>query len=188
MMNLSPGKERKSVYKKGRTRTSIIHENFDEEDGTARSMLPRNLWKSRKEYQDFTLKTFRKHIYQERLKQLAAPYWQHKRNEAGEKKRREDTGPDGEKFVADSGYAGEPDKIVMTRDEQTPEFKEFLARCKNRGETFHWRLKAFNILGGRFRHGTGVENRMELHRMAVDVVVGVIQYDYENGHPPFDVR
>lgn len=95
---------------------------------------------------------------------------------------------DGEKFVADSGYAGEPDKIVMTRDEQTPEFKEFLARCKNRGETFHWRLKAFNILGGRFRHGTSVENRMELHRMAVDVVVGVIQYDYENGHPPFDVR
>lgn len=63
----------------------------DEEDGTARSMPPRKLWKSRKEYQDFTLKTFRKHIYQERLKQLAAPYWQHKRNEAGEKKRREDT-------------------------------------------------------------------------------------------------
>ena len=44
-----------------------------------------------------------------------------------------------------------------------------------------------NILGGRFRHGISVEHRMELHRMAVDVIVGVIQYDYENGHPPFDV-
>eukprot|EP00985_Skeletonema_marinoi_P010043 scaffold4731_cov153-Skeletonema_marinoi.AAC.1 len=29
---------------------------------------------------------------------------------------------------------------------------------------------------------------MELHRMAVDVIVGVIQYDYENGHPPFDIK
>ena len=40
---------------------------------------------------------------------------------------------------------------------------------------------------GRFRHGTSVEHRMELHRMAVDAIVGVIQYDNENGHPPFDV-
>ena len=93
-----------------------------------------------------------------------------------------------EKCVADSGYEGEPDKIVMTKEEQAKDFKEFLARCKNRQETFHWRLlKAFNILGGRFRHGTRVEHRMELHRMAVDAIVGVIQYDYENGHPPFDV-
>eukprot|EP00985_Skeletonema_marinoi_P007378 scaffold3225_cov149-Skeletonema_marinoi.AAC.1 len=89
---------------------------------------------------------------------------------------------EGDKCVADSGYAGEPEKIVMTQDEHPKDFKEFLARCKNRQETFHWRLKAFNILGGRFRH-----HRMELHRMAVDVIVGVIQYDYENGRPPFDV-
>lgn len=75
----------------------------------------------------------------------------------------------------------------MTESGQSPELKEFLARSKNRGETFHGRLKAFNILGGRFRHGTSVEKRMELHRMAVDAVVGIIQYDYENGHPPFDV-
>ena len=92
-----------------------------------------------------------------------------------------------EKCVAYSGYEGEPDKIVMTKEEQAEDFKEFLARCKNRQETFHWRLKACNILGGRFRHGTSVEHRMELHRMVVDAIVGVIQYDYENGHPPFDV-
>ena len=78
---------------------------------------------------------------------------------------------DNEKCVADSGYAGEPEKIVMTKEEQSTELKEFLARCKNRQETFHWRLKAFNILGGRFRHGTSVKHRMELHRMAVDAVV-----------------
>lgn len=61
-----------------------------------------------------------------------------------------------EKCVADSGYEGEPDKIVMTKEEHAKDFKEFLAKCKNRQETFHWRLKAFNILGGRFRHGTSV--------------------------------
>lgn len=63
----------------------------DEKDGTAKGMLPRQLWLSRKEYQDFTLTTFRKHIYQERTKQLSAPCWQHKRNEAGAKKHREET-------------------------------------------------------------------------------------------------
>ena len=42
-----------------------------------------------------------------------------------------------EKCVAYSGYEGEPDKIVMTKEEQAEDFKEFLARCKNRQETFH---------------------------------------------------
>ena len=97
---------------------------------------------------------------------------------------------EGDQCVADSGYAGEPEKIVMKQDEHPTDFKKFLARCKNCQETFHWhwRLKAFNILGGRFRHGISVEHRMEmeLHRMAVDVIVGGTQYDYENGHPPFD--
>lgn len=37
---------------------------------------------------------------------------------------------DNEKCVADSGYAGEPEKIVMTKLEQSTELKEFLARCR----------------------------------------------------------
>ena len=95
---------------------------------------------------------------------------------------------EGDKAVADSGYAGEPRKIVMTKDEHSCEFKEFLARAKNRQETFHWRLKAFNILGQRFRHGKNTEHKMSLHKMAVEAVAVIVQYDYENGHPPFDVR
>ena len=43
-------------------------------------MKPHQLWESRSEYQEFPLKVFRKHIYQERTKQLAVPYWQYKRN------------------------------------------------------------------------------------------------------------
>ncbi len=75
----------------------------------------------------------------------------------------------------------------MTKDGHSSKFKEFLARAKNRQETFHWRLKSFNILGHRFRHGVSTKKRMELHKLAVWAVAGVIQYDYENGHPPFDV-
>ena len=49
-------------------------------------MKPQQLWKLREEYQAFPLHIFRKHIYQERTKQLAAPYWQHKRNKNAQKK------------------------------------------------------------------------------------------------------
>ena len=90
-------------------------------------------------------------------------------------------------LVGDSGYLGEPTKIVVSKDEHTPEFKSFLERAKNRQETFHWRLKSFNILGGRFRHGVNTDDRLRLHKMAVEAVTGIVQYDYENGHPPFDV-
>jgi len=92
-----------------------------------------------------------------------------------------------EKLIGDAGYSGEPSKIVVTRDEHSSEFKEFLARAKNRQETFHWRLKSFNILGHRFRHGVGTEDRMRLHKMAVEAVAGIVQTDYDQGHEPFDV-
>ena len=58
----------------------------DEMDGTAQQMKPVKLWKSRPEYQAFPLSVFRKHIYQERMKQIAAPFWQHKRNKAAKKR------------------------------------------------------------------------------------------------------
>ena len=56
--------------------------------------------------------------------------------------------------------------------------------CK---ETFHWRLKSFNVLGHRFHHGMNTQDRMELHKTAVKLVASVVQYVYKNGHPPFDV-
>ena len=58
----------------------------DETSGAASEMKPLQLWKSRVEYQDFPLAVFRKHIYQERMKKLAAPYWQYKRNKNAMKK------------------------------------------------------------------------------------------------------
>ena len=47
----------------------------DELRGTTKKMKPIKLWESRPEYKDLPLSIFRKHIYQERAKQLALPFW-----------------------------------------------------------------------------------------------------------------
>ena len=52
----------------------------DVESGLAYDLKPVALRETREEYQQFKLKTFRKHIYQEKGRQRAAPYWRLKRN------------------------------------------------------------------------------------------------------------
>ena len=94
---------------------------------------------------------------------------------------------EGEMCIGDSGYIGQSDKVVVEKDQHPPHVKSFLSRAKNRQETFHSRLKNFNILGQRFRHKGGIEKKLRRHEMAVRAVCCIIQYDYENGHPPFDM-
>jgi hypothetical protein len=48
--------------------------------GKAGMIKPSELWLTKECYQDFTLDDFRKHVYQEKYRQLAGPYWQQKRN------------------------------------------------------------------------------------------------------------
>ena len=73
--------------------------------------------------------------------------------------------------VGDSGYAGEPSNITITRPEHSKSFKKFLARDKSQQETFHTRLKGFNIPKHRFRHGTcGVHAKIDLHGMVVEAI------------------
>ena len=64
----------------------------DESDGTAKKISPKALWESREEYQEFPLAIFRKHIYQERSKQLSAAFWQHTRNKVAQKLHAEEVG------------------------------------------------------------------------------------------------
>ena len=64
----------------------LIKHVIDEMEGNVQKVKPAQLWKSRTEYQAFPLLIFRKHIYQERTKKLAAPYWQHKRNKIAHRK------------------------------------------------------------------------------------------------------
>ena len=92
---------------------------------------------------------------------------------------------EGQRGVGDSAYIGEPDKIIITDRYQSAELKQFLTRIKQREETPHSRLKSWNILANRFRHGSSTKNKMELHGDVVTSIVVITQYDYENGRPPF---
>ena len=49
--------------------------------------------------------------------------------------------------------SGEPNKIFTTRKGQLVEMKRWLGSVKSRQETFFSRVKSFNIMKNRFRHG-----------------------------------
>ena len=91
------------------------------------------------------------------------------------------------KGVGDSGYGGEPDKIITTNEFHSEEMKQFLARVKNRGESVFIRFKSFNVLRNRFRHGSSTENKLKLHGFCTKAIAVIVQYDYENERPPFEV-
>jgi hypothetical protein len=55
----------------------------DLKDGIGQNIKPKGLWMSRREYQYFPYNYFCKHVHEVRYKQLAAPYWQVKRNKNG---------------------------------------------------------------------------------------------------------
>lgn len=95
--------------------------------------------------------------------------------------------PPGKRAVGDSGYVGVPEKVTATRDQHSSAFKSFLGRAKNRQESFHTRLKSFNVLGHRFRHGKSTEDKINLHQTCVEAICVLVQYDLENGHPLFEV-
>jgi hypothetical protein len=92
------------------------------------------------------------------------------------------------KGVGDSGYAGEPTKIVTTNSFQPEDYREFLKRVKDREESLHIRLRAYNVLENRFRHGSGTEDKQELHGACVGAITVMTQYDFHNGRPPFQPR
>ena len=95
--------------------------------------------------------------------------------------------PKGKLAVGDSGYKGEPDKIVCTDDDHDPALKSFMGRAKNRQEALHTRFRSFDILSDRFRHGTGSQERMDLHQTCVEAICVIVQYDIENDHPLFEI-
>ncbi len=93
----------------------------------------------------------------------------------------------GDRIVGDCGYEGKSSKIVVMRDEHSKEFKIFLARVNSRQETFFKGLKDWKILRDRFAYGNTTKEKMKLHKMAVKAIAVIRQYDYKNGHPPFEV-
>ena len=91
-------------------------------------------------------------------------------------------------MIADGGYVGEPTKVTTKSCEHPREMRKWIGEVLALQETLHTWLKNFNILSNRFRHGVSTKNKMDLHNMAAETVCVVIQYDYENRHPPFDVK
>ena len=88
--------------------------------------------------------------------------------------------PEGKKVLADSGLRGSK-KASTRKAGNSHKMKHFRSRAQGRQETLFHRFKTFGILEQRFRHG------YEHHKMVLDAVAVIVQYDMENGHPLFDV-
>ena len=95
--------------------------------------------------------------------------------------------PPGMRGVGDSGYGGEPDKLTVSKSEHSKEMREFLVREKNREESLHTRFSSFGVLKERFRHGKGTQNKLDFHQTCAEAVCVIVQYDFENGHPLFEM-
>lgn len=93
--------------------------------------------------------------------------------------------PPGKRGVGDSGYSGEPNKMSITHEGDSPEVKKHKGRVKSRQENFNGRLKNFRILNLPFRHGRG--NVMEAHRKAFVSCCICIQFEIENENPLYIV-
>ena len=92
--------------------------------------------------------------------------------------------PPGKKAIADSAYEGEAGadgKISISRAGDSDEVKQYKARAKARQETFNSRLKSFQVLDLRFRHG------YKRHKAAFEAVATLVIYDMENGRELFEI-
>ncbi len=94
--------------------------------------------------------------------------------------------PEEKKLIGDSGYKGKLSKISTTVDDHFDKVKEFFAQAKSRQETINTRLKSFNVLSGRFRHGKGAANKLEAHQRVFEAVCVLVQYD-SKVHPLMEI-
>lgn len=84
--------------------------------------------------------------------------------------------PPGKRAVGDSGYKG-ISNVTITKKKHSKGLKKFLTRAKQRQESFHTRLKSFHILRYRFRHGSSTKNKMDTHKMCVEAICVIVQYE-----------
>ena len=85
--------------------------------------------------------------------------------------------------IGNSGYASEPDNIVVLRPEHPKGFKIFMAMVKTGQETFITRLKVFRMLTSYFHDGARSENNIKMHEMCVEMMAVMVQSSIENGSP-----
>jgi hypothetical protein len=87
--------------------------------------------------------------------------------------------------VVDRGYkSSRPEvesKLSLPNVHDPKELNNFKSRSRLRQETFNGRLKFFNVLSQTFEHA------FELHHLAFEAVVVIVQYQMDNGSPIFAV-
>ena len=83
--------------------------------------------------------------------------------------------------IADRGYRGEADLLSIPNSQDSKEVRDFKGRAMARQETFNARLKNFNCLEDRFRHG------IEKHAISFYACAVIVQLQMENGFPLFQV-
>ena len=90
--------------------------------------------------------------------------------------------PKGKKAIGDSAYIGLPDKVLVSLDGHSKKVRGFINRAKARQESYHWRLKTYEVLRAAFRHGTSTKDKILLHGSCMEAVVVIVQYDMKY-HP-----
>ena len=88
--------------------------------------------------------------------------------------------PPGHRVIADNGYKGEAIVVSKPNSNDPGELKKFKRRARARHESFNGRIKNFQCLAERFRHG------VNKHVIAFEAVCVIVQYQLENGSPLFD--
>jgi len=69
----------------------------------------------------------------------------------------------GKKCVSDSALAGEPEKVISNTSDHDQDFRDWIS------------------------HGMGTKDKMDKHKACTEAVAIIVQYDFDNGHPPFEV-
>ncbi len=95
--------------------------------------------------------------------------------------------PKNVKLVGDSAYEGQPDVVTTKKDAHKPATKKLFARMKSMLETCFKSLKDFRVLRESFRHDTGTYDKLKKLKTAFEASSVLVQYDFEHGHPLFEV-
>lgn len=90
--------------------------------------------------------------------------------------------PQGKKGIGDSAYKGIPEKATVALDGQSKQTKDYINGSKARQESYHWRLKTYQVLRSPFRHGKSKNSKLRVHKICAEAICVIVQYDLKY-HP-----
>ena len=88
--------------------------------------------------------------------------------------------PNGKKAIADRGYTGVEVYVCIPSTRDPPHVRKFSSRVRCRHKTFNGRIKNFSSMNQTWSHG------IRKHKIALEAVCVILQYQMDNGAPLFD--